>query len=70
MAKTYEQEYLELQSAIISAEFSYRQQELALDNKPLFSKNYVDAVKTRYIHIAVAAGVIGLFLGAILNHIL
>lgn len=47
MAKTYDQEFNDLQSAIISADFEYKKQEMILNERPLFSKNQMDMLKEK-----------------------
>lgn len=47
MARTYEQEMLDIESARISSELAYHKEVDVLLNKPLFSKKQVEEIKKK-----------------------
>jgi hypothetical protein len=61
MAKTYEQEMLEVESARISADLSYQREREILLHKPLFSKAQIEALQKRLPYMFVAGFVCGMF---------
>lgn len=67
MAKTYEQEVLEIESARISADLSYQREREILHNKPLFSKAQVEAIQKKLPWIFTAGFICGVFFWYIIS---
>lgn len=66
---TYNQNYNDLQASIIAADFAYKKEEIKLNDKPMFSKNELDALKERWIVYCGLSFVAGLGLAFILYHL-
>ena len=69
MPQSYEQSYQDLQQAIVMSDMSHKKEEMILNDKPLFSKNYIDDLKGRYLFYVGAAAIIGFIIGDIFNRI-
>jgi hypothetical protein len=67
MAKTYEQEILEIESARISADLSYQREREIVHNKPLFSKKQIESLQKQLPWMFVAGFICGMFFWYIIS---
>lgn len=67
MAKSYEQEILEIESARISADLAYQREREIVLNKPLFSKKQIDELRKQLPWAFTAGFILGMFFWYLLS---